>query len=1820
MKKLALLFLAALPSWGAGPVLQIGAYSLSSDGLTLTIPITNCVTSLSPGSGITGFIVGDTQNGSGRAVSSTAQTSSGCTVTISGLKNPITGAPEPLNGPWDDAVSLSLATVGGGSNLTDMSSNTPSATGNTGVAITTNSSTWYAAGGSTLAAASRIQGGYIATDVYPQEAFWASSDGYIEATMTCTAIDVVSFTFNSRYVLIQDGADIHDWGQSAATTVYQPLGLVSGLSGSHTYRFMQVESNLVPYASQAIRSIRCVGATLGARPALRTITAECDASITSYAGTVPMTDSRQGHAFLQAGVYNFVDQHVGQAGAQVTGGLETVCPTEMANVGGTPAVLYLWGNINDLAAMVPTMTYQTAFQNMITNIQANGTPPNKIVTIGSYLVTGLSVTAYNAALATVATNTSTIYADPSLWLTAAAGKQSDNLHLSYGACPDFTLGECVIANRMLPITAGQVLGSSFTFTGPSTGTVGSPSTNFTVTLQGGAQFVLDTDSVGRQTITCADGGSGGVFTPSIGSPGTGTVNITQTTGTNFTFTYNAASSGAKAITCSPAVTSATSGWAAPTPLTFTATGGVANFGQSLSISTGTVSNGSVPAQNTCRFDFMIYDGSISTNGEQLGSFPLCDVSITFIRYPDPGPMNPTCAMAPCMALQIFNQSYNRGTGSVPLECGGVSGYLQEMWSLPVVSGHQGGYFRYQDTFATRTDSAEVWDLNGNYLGWPAHQGQCVWASYSGHTRSNGITLGGTAGGVEQLGFFRVYSTVIPLNSKIPTFGAANSGPVANYRFDTSTGNLADSSGNAYTLTSAGGTDTFPDTPSALQSVVKAISKTSPAPSWNNWYSLKVGATNTLDATQSFTMDNASDAVNVTWSHTSGPTTPTYSSFSAGQPTFTNLAFGTYKEHLSVVDTHSVTATTDLVVGAVSYNASGVVQTGNATIDGIFGPMMAFGQNPWHWKENRAWASIQGQSTFLPAVLALFNTWQTPATGTASYISTGIGPTPGIGGTTLTSTCNATDTSCNVADASQLPGLAALPGWFLIGTNTLEGGNPNEMVRVTESIGTGSTCGMSAMAVTSGPAKMCFAYAGRGLPPVMGLSGTLQALVGPTTWGSGTVVGEFRVTGSGTSFITDAVRPIAPAGAPGPPGAVVYSTGTVTLTAGSSIVTCSGCVFTADNTGFNAGTMAYSNSIRIAATHASGTPFVWWSSITGLTDATHITTNRLAPVGVDATGFTFSMQTPRYMSLEFTAPNGSNQRWLQSTMGCESETKCFLTISHDIPGLNGQAFAARVVSYEDNLGINSQFTGQFYCSSCAERSFCYYSGYCTDSGNGPLEIANAMDENNSGSPENAGGYISGTPLFFGGGAYGSTIKAAVSPGTYASWPGVGGWVADGTVMETADCDAYDPRDGGILALFNNMAAVYDTDGTRKAAAQTVAAGILAREQGCQRFNYSFAGNPEYFNIIGTQQYTMTLGSPIVTPTTGTFDPSVCLGVATVTVTVTNGSAAFTAPSGLIDGDKITINGTRAGGKYTGIFAFTHSGGTSGTLAAFWPGDNGTFTAVIEVGQQLTAFYHSATDDMAKEAWACTWNSPTQITLNRNWDGPSRTDYLNAQNPARNDPGYHTQPFMLGGWKSEEFRFGAAIPGATGAGYAAIQAGVSGWLASSGYDPNTLGTMYMREFGTYAANPNGAVNGACEPSTIQSNSMTIISRTPSCDQGVPLAGTHDGAVQAARVLNAEMGLGLQTAYVAAPTVPLKTLLDTMYGALWGNCLFTDPGFYCDPEYPTGETSNAALAAYKWTGFFFGHNFSQYPAVRGGSGPVVGGVGVQYHGAVSLHGAVR
>jgi hypothetical protein len=108
----------------------------------------------------------------------------------------------------------------------------------------------------------------------------------------------------------------------------------------------------------------------------------------------------------------------------------------------------------------------------------------------------------------------------------------------------------------LTYTATAAVATSYTLTGPSAGTVGVPSTNFTVALPVG------TSVPGPVTITPHDAGGGGTFTPT-------TVSLT-TAAPSAQFTYTPGTVGAKTIS-----TTNSSTLTDPASLTYTATAATA---------------------------------------------------------------------------------------------------------------------------------------------------------------------------------------------------------------------------------------------------------------------------------------------------------------------------------------------------------------------------------------------------------------------------------------------------------------------------------------------------------------------------------------------------------------------------------------------------------------------------------------------------------------------------------------------------------------------------------------------------------------------------------------------------------------------------------------------------------------------------------------------------------------------------------------------------------------------------------------------------------------------------------------------------------------------------------------------------------------------------------------------------------------------------------------------------------------------------------------------------------------------------------------------
>ena len=1048
------------------------------------------------------------------------------------------------------------------------------------------------------------------------------------------------------------------------------------------------------------------------------------------------------------------------------------------------------------------------------------------------------------------------------------------------------------------------------------------------------------------------------------------------------------------------------------------------------------------------------------------------------------------------------------------------------------------YFRWQHDGTNRIDYLELWDSTGRRV----YFGSKTYATESGG--SNGAAAGAIGSDAISIAFFRGYASTVALNST-PPVTADTSTAIFQWKFDNS---LADSGPGGYTAAMSSGSPSYASTPyQTAFSVIKANSTP-----WSNWTSLRAGAEQTLTGSQSYSQADASSSVTCFWQALDGPSMLTWSSHSECDPTITGIIFGDYRFQLVVTDAANQTATSTTHVGAVAMDSNGIVIQADPNADTIFGPMIAFGQNPWGYADERNLAMVGLQDTYLATNWPASQPWMTPGTGTVAYRFTSVGPPPGATPTTLTAGINATDTSIAIADASKLS-LTSLPTWITIG-DTL---NAQEIVRI---------CSTTA---TTGTATLTVCYNGRGI------SGTAGTYVAAQSWSSGVAVGEMRVQGTSTLFATDANSAICPAGVPGPAGAVAYSTGTVTMSASSTTLVGSG-------TTWNSGNGVSANRfVRIAATHATGTDFVFWARITSVTDTTHLVMDRAAPSDIDGTAFTYQITTGAYFSLGFAAPDGSgNQRAWQYLHGCESETAAFAAPAHDIPAVSS-AQTGQEYSYINGFGVQSAFGPNFYGTGLALRAFYYRSGLQQ-----ALDLANQIDNTWVIHPEMCAGWCGGIPLLQGGGVLGAMANVILNPSATIAWKDVRKFGVTAQGVQSSTCDNIDTRDSGYYGAWATLQALYDTDAAAKATARTSLQGINTRDQSCKTRSVvgiapeanSWA-NGFIFNGSASPALTLTNGSTAVTGTGLTS--GLCFGTATVSITVTNGSASFTAASGLIDGNQIMITGTLSGSLFVASYTFTQSGGTSGTLGALWPGDSGTFSATIQNNDAMSAISTATPSnaDLIKN-WACTYVDSTHLTLNRAWDGTTGSSYhIYSYGLA----GYGQQPYMLG-IKATGMKWASSLDGTLSTSFGTNFTAAATWIHDYGYDPITQGMFYGRLF------------NLCEPVTTPPVSPTFDTRTPGCNYAL-----NPAAIRAARVLTAEASSGLRGFYEANPGATAKTWGDTAYGSIWGYAPYTTGGVYSDSNYVRDENSDASLGSYKWPGFFFGMGMAhQWPASRNGGIP--------------------
>jgi hypothetical protein len=558
------------------------------------------------------------------------------------------------------------------------------------------------------------------------------------------------------------------------------------------------------------------------------------------------------------------------------------------------------------------------------------------------------------------------------------------------------------------------------------------------------------------------------------------------------------------------------------------------------------------------------------------------------------------------------------------------------------------------------------------------------------------------------------------------------------------------------------------------------------------------------------------------------------------------------------------------------------------------------------------------------------------------------------------------------------------------------------------------------------------------------------------------------------------------------------------------------------------------------------------------------------------------------------------------VGCESETAMFAMVTHDVPAINSTIMpvtGSLKYSYKTFLSLYTSggtFTPDFYGPGIGARNFYYRSGYSP-----ALAYANSVDDFAVRDPEIGDGYVGGQPLVLGGIAIGAMVNLVLNPATALNWQNVEQFARNGQIGGQA-CNYADARDGGYLTAWTTLAANWDTNPSSRATFLAALRSILTRDQGCKRnASDGYAGAEinsfaNSFNWGPRGPMTLTNGSAAVTGTG--FTSSMCAGQDTGTITVTKGSRVATITSGTLTPGlvRIYINDTASSPPYLGVFEYLSSG-TSVQLAGVWPGASGTFNFMSENnsvgGGYMSSIWTTNVDTLAnnqalEKAWACKYNSPISLTLNRPWDAASGSAYYISSYTVGV---FNQQPFMLG-VKTNQMNWATKSSDPNiAAGYSAILPLVGEWYNTYGYDStNTKGTFYTTVF------------QACGLPTIKAGGVfnSIHGFDPS--SGGANCG-FSGALGTAteRVNSAEGGSVMIQYYLGDPTPARRAIVDQFYGAIFGYRPYCAPSVFstCDGT-TAGQLDNGSLSGLaKWAGFYFGMGgfFSNsWPAVRQGTLP--------------------
>jgi hypothetical protein len=899
--------------------------------------------------------------------------------------------------------------------------------------------------------------------------------------------------------------------------------------------------------------------------------------------------------------------------------------------------------------------------------------------------------------------------------------------------------------------------------------------------------------------------------------------------------------------------------------------------------------------------------------------------------------------------------------------------------------------RFQRNVAAKLVTCEAWSYDST-----GYNTQTDNIATLGNLNYPGGTIGG--GVAFDLAFFRVSTTLLPLGSRPPATG--DTGDWTNLKFD---GNLTDSSGKSH---GGSGSAAYISTPNQ---VPVALLKTAGAPFWTNWTSLRAGFPAQLDGSNSYTLADGNAAMTFFWQQVQGPSTVIWQNRNATVATMTGLVFGTYTFRLTVTDAAGNNASATLDVGAVATDSNGVVVQANPAADAIFGPMIAFGKNPWGWADER---NLK-METLEQNRYATPPSWASPAeNATVSYSF--FDPISAPVATTLAGAITATALTIPVTSAGSLD-LSTLPTEILIGNPAVW-----EAIRI--------------CSVAGNNLNVC--YDGRGFH--YGFDSSY--LLGASAWAGGTKIWQSKVKGSGTHFLTTMCA--YGAGWMVAANHAVTSTGTVTVTPGATAATGNGTAW--DGT---------QNSLAIAifATHG-GTPFTFFAYVS-TANATSLTLARPFPADADAGSYSYHIfSDQRRIVLHYTRSDSTDGSIYFPTVGCESDTDLYLYSGWD-NGYANQPVSASAYSFIDSLGYVNDVSPNYYDMGLAHYAFYFRSGLKQ-----ALTSARNIEDYWIRYPENAEGDGGGSPRDK---SMTGVFAAAVLDGDRASnWSGLRSYAQSGlTVANQNNCDD-DLRETAYELSWLALAAQFDPDPVKRAAWQAGLAGAsYNRDNNCKRSDNSFAAG-NYWNTSAVQ-IAATQGSQTATAVNGTFPSSVCTSTAHGTAAASNGSAlltaltgSFVAPAGTY---KLLVGGTINGVRYDLSTQFDYNSPNSLTMAALWPGDSGTVYWSIETNDNLfwVMTIAQGPTDTANfgRITSCSLIDSTHIQLYRPWPTASGTFSYFYYNLV----GRGTQPFMAG-IKALQMRFAGQVY----APYRTLDQAVANWVATVGFDPATKGIYYGRGF--------------------------------------------------------------------------------------------------------------------------------------------------------------